>query len=294
MTKIAFAWFGGKTMMRKWILNNFPPHNDYQTYVEVFGGSGAILLAKQPSPVEVYNDVNRSLINFFRVLRDKDKVEELKRLCNLTLYSREEYENWRHYHDDSQSAEFKDASGDVDAAHKWFYVIRSTFSGTRAWGYSIKTSSRGKSGKVAAWHTGIERLDSVAKRFMNVQVEQLDYHELVKKYDHDKCLFYADPPYVKETRSKSMSEYEHELNTVEEHTELVDLFLSIKGMAIISGYDHEVYQPLLDAGWRVEKKEVRSTASNTGAVDKETGRPKRVECLWISPNIKKQNQGKLF
>lgn len=281
-------------MIKNWILSHFPPHDSYITYVEVFGGSGAVLLAKQPSPVEVYNDLNKSVVNFFRVLRDPEKLEELKRLCYYTPYSREEYQNWRQYHDDSEHAEFLDPTGDVNAAHKWYYVIRSTFSGTRSWAYSITTSSRGKSGRIASWHTGIEGLDAVAERFRNVQIEQLDYRELIPKYDKPTTLMYLDPPYVKETRSKNLSKYEHELCSVEEHAELVEIVLSMQGMAIISGYEHPVYQPLLDAGWTIEKKVVRSTASNTEDVGSEVGRPKRVECLWISPKVQQMRQQKLF
>jgi len=60
-------WFGGKGKMVKKLLPLIPQH---KIYVEVFGGGASLLFAKEPSPVEVYNDLNSDLVNFFRVLRD--------------------------------------------------------------------------------------------------------------------------------------------------------------------------------------------------------------------------------
>jgi len=54
------------------LLPLIPKHH---TYVEVFGGAANLLLAKEPSAVEVYNDIDSGLVNFFRVIRDKDKFK---------------------------------------------------------------------------------------------------------------------------------------------------------------------------------------------------------------------------
>ena len=66
-------WYGGKRFMLKHIIPLIPKH---KTYVEVFGGSGALLFAKQPSEIEVYNDIHSGVVNLYRVLRDKDKIEK--------------------------------------------------------------------------------------------------------------------------------------------------------------------------------------------------------------------------
>lgn len=66
-------YFGSKSRIASRIVKHFPTHH---TFVDVFGGSAAVLLAKAPSPVEVYNDIDGDLVNFFRVLQD------------LPLYSR--------------------------------------------------------------------------------------------------------------------------------------------------------------------------------------------------------------
>lgn len=74
--------------MVKHLLNFVPPH---YIYVEPFGGAAWLLFAKPPSPVEVYNDIDSGLVNFYRVLRDPEKFKEFYRLVSLTPYSREEF-----------------------------------------------------------------------------------------------------------------------------------------------------------------------------------------------------------
>ena len=80
------TWFGSKSRYVKNIVKLFPKH---QTFVDVFGGSGAILLGKRPSKVEVYNDLNKKMTCLFNVLSDKSKTKELIKRLELTPYSRD-------------------------------------------------------------------------------------------------------------------------------------------------------------------------------------------------------------
>lgn len=290
MTYAAFPWYGGKNRISKWILEQFPTHDSYQTYIEVFGGSGAVLLAKRPSPVEIYNDINTGVVNFFRVLRDPYKVKELKRLCSLTPYSREEFNQWCHYFSDSKTY-IKDPTGDVDIAHKWFYIARSKFiesSTNQSWSYAIQKSSQNKSMRVSIWHNSIDHLDEIAQRFLDVQIECLDYKILIPKYDFDGAMFYLDPPYIAKSRYSQDNKYEYELKDIDEHRQLIDILLNIKGMAIISGYYHPAYNKLVKNGWQCKTRATFSSVANNNAIDAVINRSKRIECLWISPGINNQ------
>src|SRR6266508_2890776 len=104
MTEAPFPWWGGKRWLAPRIVALMPPHD---TYVEVFGGSGAVLFHKSPAGLEVYNDVNGSLVNFFRVLRDSP--QELQRALELTPYARDELEACR-----------ADEGGDVERARRFY------------------------------------------------------------------------------------------------------------------------------------------------------------------------------
>jgi DNA adenine methylase len=66
--RIAFGWYGGKYSHLDALLPLLPSAHHY---CEPFGGSAAVLLNREPAPVETYNDLDGEVANFFRMLRDK-------------------------------------------------------------------------------------------------------------------------------------------------------------------------------------------------------------------------------
>jgi len=91
ITRPALRYHGGKWKIAKWIIEHFPEH---VCYCEPFGGGASVLLRKAPSRIEVYNDINTLVVNFFRVLRERPA--ELMAAIELTPYSREEFlGTWR-------------------------------------------------------------------------------------------------------------------------------------------------------------------------------------------------------
>ena len=83
---IAFGWYGGKFSHLDWLLPLLPRCHHY---CEPFAGSAAVLLNRDPSPVETYNDLDGEFCNFFRVLREHK--ERLTEIVGLTPFSREEF-----------------------------------------------------------------------------------------------------------------------------------------------------------------------------------------------------------
>ena len=65
------AWYGGKHYLARWIIEQMP---DHRVYDEPFGGMAGVLLKKEPSEVEVFNDLDGRAVNFFRVIRDRERV----------------------------------------------------------------------------------------------------------------------------------------------------------------------------------------------------------------------------
>jgi len=259
------------------LLKLISPH---RIYVEVFGGGASLLFAKCPSPVEVYNDIDSNLVNFFRVLRDPEKFERFHRLASLTPYSREEYYFCR--------KTWEQCEDDVERAYRWFVVARMSFSGLfgSGWSFGVTGSRRGMAKKCAAWLSIIEGLPQIHARLMQVQIENRDFRDILKIYDTPNTFFYCDPPYVPETRRHG--KYKHEM-TLADHEELVKLLLQVKGKIVLSGYQHSVYEPLEQAGWqRYDYETVCYAAGRTRATGiLGEGAAKRMqprtESVWVSP-----------
>lgn len=270
--KSPVTWFGGKGMLVGKLLPLVPKHD---LYCEVFGGGAALLFAKEPSPVEVYNDLDSGLVHFFRVLREPELFEEFQRLCTVSLWSREEF-----YH-------FRETWADADGAEKafrWFVVARQSFGGLfgGSWSSVITHSRRGMAGNVSRWLSVVDGLDAIVERMRRVQVEHADFRDILKRYDTPETFFYLDPPYIHATRRSC--KYQHEL-TEADHADLVGLLLGLKGNAVLSGYAHPLYAPLESAGWAKHSFAVSchstGTTRSNHAADRE-----RTEVVWLSPNCR--------
>ena len=260
-------WFGGKGNLVSKLLALVPGHH---TYVEAFGGGASLLFAKEPSPMEVYNDVNRGLVDFFRVLRDPDLFEAFHRLISLTPYARVEHEDcWATWHEQADP---------VERARRWYVVARQSFGGK--FGRSWRKMVAGTKGGAVPWVSTIEGLPEVHARLMRVQIECIDWRECLRAYDTPQTFFYLDPPFVLGTRG--VGRYVHEL-TNDDHRDLVEAILGLSGLVLLSGYAHPIYEPLEDAGWDRIDWEV--------TVKKQ----KRVESVWINyPNPIKSSGGREY
>jgi DNA adenine methylase len=150
------------------------------------------------------------------------------------------------------------------------------------WSYCIDDSRGGMSSAVRRWQSGLERLPQIHRRLKRVQIEQCDWHSIISRFDGAETLFYLDPPYVLDTRIGGG--YQFELAQAD-HKKLVALLLNIRGMAVLSGYRHEAYEPLESAGWhRVDYNVPAQTSPSRG---------RRVECIWLSPTVKTSSVAEL-
>ena len=290
MTKLRspIFWFGGKGNMTAKLLTLMPTHREY---VEAFGGGGSLLLAKIPAKVETYNDLNSDLVNLFRVLRDPVKFEQFHYKASLTPYSREEYYFCRET--------FRDCQDDVERAYRWFIVARMSFGGHfgNSWGFSVLESNRGMTSVCSNFLSIIEMLPQIHKRLMTVQIEHSSWQKILEIYNPPTTLIYLDPPYIPETRSGG--EYKHEM-TADDHRELVEKMLEYPGMIMLSGYDHEIYKPLIDNGWDVKRF---NTACHSAGKTRHTkiqgkgsatAKQPRIECVFRNPKAMAHSQAKIF
>jgi DNA adenine methylase len=272
------TYLGGKGRLANLIISYFPYH---WTYVEPFGGAASVLLNKSPSKVEVYNDIDHDLVNFFRVLRDPVAFEQFHQLVSLTPYSREEHHLVRDILDmDNESPTLSPA----ERAHAWFCFVRMGFNGgiNRAYGYSRKSNS-------ALTHLNkIDRLPDIARRLMQVQVEHQDWRDILYTYDTPETLFYLDPPYHPDTRKGG--EFKNEISS-KDHQDLVDWMHILEGMVVLTCYWHPVYETLKSYGYRKIDLNVICTAlghtRGTGIMGEDSTPDKqyRTESIVCCPKV---------
>jgi len=256
-----------------------------ELFVDVFGGGGSVLLNRRPSPEEVYNDLDGNLVNLFRVMQHPDDAVELERRLRSTLYSKEEFVKAIHIIDGSE-----EPSDKIERAWAMFVNMNQSVVGrvrrTQGNWSRAAISVSGESAVVAGWKSLVNRLGGVYDRLSGVQVEQRDAIESVEYWDGSETVLYVDPPYVHDTRVED-EYYAHEMGN-DQHESLIEVLLEAKGYAVVSGYDHPIYNRLDDAGWtRVEIDRLTTmTASQRGKGedwDREIKpRGKRTEVVWLN------------
>ncbi len=209
--KSFIPWMGGKSLLARKIVDLFP--DDINRYIEVFGGGSSVLLYKEKhADLEVYNDLNSDLVNLFRCA--KYHRAELQREISGYFNSREMFEdikakmNIRGFTDIQRAA--------------MFYVITKL-----SYGSNMRTFGGRKR------NLSPDYLEQIEERLKNVVIENMDFENLIKKYDSPKALFYCDPPYSNRERY-----YEKTFRT-DDHERLKAVLSEIQGRFILSYNDDE-------------------------------------------------------
>lgn len=186
MADCVIRYPGGKTRLSPWIIDHFPSH---ETYIEPFGGGGSVLINKPRSEVEVYNDRDGDVVQFFRVLRDCP--EELAEWCRQRPYAKDLYEKYA-----GQFYSGYRPDDPVERAGRFYYLRTSQFAAKYASKSGFSTSK--KRNVADTFVRKVEGLEEFAERLRRVQIENRDYEELFERFDGPDVLWYCDPPYVEE------------------------------------------------------------------------------------------------
>lgn len=268
-------WIGGKYYMLKYLLPLIPKH---KRYIEVFFGAGHLFFAKEPVEFEVINDINSHLINLYRVIRDKDKYEELVRLCSLTPYSRDEY----CYSRDRYRVE----EDEVKRAYYFMVAVSMCFGGkvNQSWGYGKYEVVQNMNRYSSVWINKMDKLPLIHKRLMRTLIDNRDFRDILNTYDLDEHnFFYLDPPYLESTR-KTFNDYDHEMSD-QDHIEMINILKQLKGKWLLSGYRNEIYDEMLK-GYPTKDFNTITTVANPK--DTNGTRDTRIETVWANYELDKQ------
>jgi DNA adenine methylase len=172
-------YIGGKNRLAKQIIAMLPEHT---TYVEAFAGGAQVFFHKPPSNVEVLNDLDFDIVNFFRVCQWH--YEELIRYLRYCLASRKLHE----LHVKSDPATLTD----IQRAGRFYYLQKNSFGGLivrQKFHYGVTQPSNYNPERIP------EIIAQAHERLARVQIESLPYDQVLTKYDRPTTVFYLDPPY---------------------------------------------------------------------------------------------------
>jgi len=219
MPDCVFPYPGGKSYLANWIISQMPEHD---SYVELFGGSAAVLVNKPESRVEVFNDLDGDIVHFLEVLRDSRA--QLQDWCSTVPYAKDLHEKWgRQWYQGWRPDDPIERAG-------IFYYLRNTQFAGKYRSFSGFASST-QTDKAGLWGREVDSLEEFAARLRDVQIENRDYAELLGRFDGENVLFYADPPYVEEGDAL----YSHE--GAFDHSRFVDEITDIEGRWMVSYMD---------------------------------------------------------
>ncbi len=254
-----FKYPGSKGNLRDRIVQLLPEH---RTYCEPFGGSAAVLFAKEPAPIEWYNDVDDILVDFFKVLRKGgEQLETLCRLVDQTPYARSELAFARqHANTDDRLERLR-----CFLVRSWFTRMGAINDYRTGWKVSLQDSK-----VVTAWNSVPDRMRAAAERFKRVHVESCDAVDLMMRVDGDRTVFYIDPPYPEETLNFRKAVIYSRQFTDNDHFNLLSALANIKGKAIVSGYRHPMYDHHLRDWIRLDIAHICMSGAT------------KTECLWLN------------
>jgi DNA adenine methylase len=240
------CYIGGKNRLATRIIPLLPEHI---TYVEPFAGGAQVLFHKSPSNVEVLNDLDYDIVNFFRVCQWH--YEELVRYLKYCHISRKLHE----LHLAANPATLTD----IQRAGRFFYLQKNSFGG-------LVVKQKFHYGVTHPPNYNLERIPEIIqkthKRLARVQVESLPYQQVLEKYDRPTTVFYADPPYWERKL------YKHNF-TEQDFIELEKRLRAVKGKVLLSLDDHPEVRKLF-ANWHLMPVELAYTAQRkTGKKFKE-------------------------
>ncbi len=254
---------GGKLRLTSWLSQYIPEHT---LYCEPFCGAGHLLFSKEPSQVEIINDIDGYLIGFFELLKDDTKRSKLIQTLDKILYSRRLWQEIR-----SRWKAGNIPVDEIERVSQWFYLNRSTFAGDQKRGGFAIPSTTGRN-PVQSFRNAVDSLKAIAERLRNVCIENLDYQKCIKRYDSTETLFYIDCPYF------GHEHYYGNTFTQDNHRTLAELLYGIKGHAMVSHYSNGLYDELYQGWNRYTFESFKGSHKAAPGTEK----PVTVECLYTN------------
>lgn len=248
MLKTPIKYWGGKQQLADKIISIMPLH---LCYTEAFFGGGAVFFKKPISKVEVINDINDNMVNFYKTL--KRNFEGLKDEIDVTLYSEHQYK---------EAKDLWKNGGDSKVLRAWavFVLSHQSFSGNlgASWAFSDTRNQ-------AAYFDKMKQVfdERYVKRLENVQIFCRDAINVIENTDNETTFHFIDPPYF----NSDCGHYDG--YSEEDFKDLLNLLSSVKGKFLLTTYPSALLEEYtLKNGWHTIKNEMHLSASTKAGATK--------------------------
>jgi DNA adenine methylase len=261
--KTPISYYGGKQNLVKTILPFIPEHN---LYCEPFVGGGAVFWAKNKSNVEVINDTNRELINFYEICQNN--FIELEKKIRISLHSRSLHRDAKVINENPHMFD------KIDRAWAVWVLSTQSFSAMLdgSWGYDVKKDTTSK--KIANKRDSFS--EELSIRLQNVQIECTDALRIINSRDRVDSFFYVDPPYY----NSDCGHYDG--YTIEDFERLLQLLSKLEGKFLLSSYPSPILKQYTKAnGWHTFAIEQTVSVANSN-----TTKPPKKKIEVFTANFK--------
>ncbi len=242
-----FTYYGGKKRMADWIILQLPDNYEKMHYAEIFFGGGAVFFKKKQSILESINDLDESVYNLYKQL--KDNPEEMKRRMDLTLYHETELKN------SVKAVKNPEGVSPIDLAVHRFNILYLGFSSSFSFGFA--SSAEIKNPNISNRKNAISKIPEITKRLKDVQIFSRDAKKMIKNIDSKETIFYLDPPYPEARQDGYLKKFSNE-----EFIELLEILKNIKGKFILSFYMRDWMEEHLQKNWIIKTREIRLLSTN--------------------------------
>lgn len=236
------SYLGGKSLLAKRIIERIPPHT---CYCEVFAGAAWVLFKKEPSRVEILNDINADLVTLYRVVQSH--LEEFIRQFKWVLTARDEFER--------RKLEKPETLTDIQRSARFYYLLKTGY------GSRLDHPTFG-AGALRPSHINLltigEELSAAHIRLNRVYVENMHFEKIILRYDKPTTFFYIDPPYY-----GCENYYGKGIFNRDDFGKLASLLQGVKGKFILSINDTPEIRETFRA-FRIEKEGTTYQTSNKG------------------------------
>jgi len=259
------SYIGGKSKIGKWIVDYYL--RDMETYVETFGGMFWCFfnmdLEQFPNLKRVvYNDFNPLNYNLFQCVQNPSELQ--RALDAIPVQQRGVYvtdfsykDRFREYQTELFSSGFTINYPDYEVAAKYVYVVTQVFSGSKPETSSFIDLKGEYRSKYLTFRDKLSKPQWVEHFLKITDVENMDFQQVIEKYDSPSTYIYLDPPYWKTENYYSNHDFDRG-----DHERLANCLNSVQSKFSLSYYDFDLLHDWYpEDRFRWEKKEFAKAAA---------------------------------